>query len=132
MKKAIGILLICVLLFGLTSCAGGMSVAPTTTELPTEPPLPEAELAANSSLEYLQSLAKTPEPLHVHETQHTSAARQVSDQSSPFAVSPQTGFGGMNREIYHLAYKSDGTVQVIEGLAMWGLDEHIDPERIGF
>lgn len=132
MKKTIGILLVCILLFGFTSCAGGMIVAPTTTEIPTEPPLTEVELAAKYSLEYLQSLAKNPESLQVHEIEYMYGDGELYDYAFTVDVSSQNGFGGMNREIYNLAYKSDGTVQVIEGLAMWGLDEHIDPERIGF
>lgn len=132
MKKAIGILLICILLFGLTSCAGGMGVAPTTTEIPTEPPLTEVELAAKYSLEYLQTLAKNPESLQVHEIKYAYGDGESFDYAFSVDISSQNGFGGMNREMYYLFYQSNGTVEVMETLFMLGTDNHIDPERIGF
>ncbi len=136
MKKAIGILLICVLLFGLTSCAGGMSVAPTTTEIPTEPPLTEVELAAKYSLEYLKAFAKNPESLQVHEIKYIYGYTYSDGESYDYIfsvdISSQNGFGGMNREVYYLYYKSNGTVEAIKYFLMLSTDNYIDPERIGF
>lgn len=132
MKKTIGILLVCILLFGFTSCAGGMIVAPTTTEIPTEPPLTEVELAAKYSLEYLQTFAKNPESLQVHEIEYMYGDGELYDYAFSVDISSQNGFGGMNREMYYLFYHSNGTVEATETLFMLDTDNHIDPERIGF
>ena len=130
MKKTIGILLICILLFGLTSCAGGMGVAPT--EAPTEPPLTEVESAAKEAIIYLQSTLKNPESLQVHEIQcfhGTDSYKYVFNVN----FSAQNGFGGMSRQSYRLCYEEDGTVKINKPYTLTTAEQSsIDPARLGF